>query len=68
MPDRNYVIVVTWTEPEDGICAYGMFGSEEEGNNAIPTVQEDFLNDGELPDDVVFKVVQLSSPYVVRRA
>lgn len=58
----QFAIVVTWKEPEYGVSAYGPFDTPDEATHALPGVRPHFLNEGVLPEDVEFHVVDLGTP------
>lgn len=60
----QWVVVVTWHEPEDGICVEGPYRTYEDAHAAC--VDEAFLkwyaNDGVVPEDVTFTILAMGEP------
>lgn len=55
-----YVIVVTWEEPETGLNVHGVYGDERAAEADWGRIAEEYMNDGELPEDVEYRVEPVS--------
>ena len=68
----QWVLVVQWTEPENGVCVHGIYGSAEDAKAATYTdeVRECYANDDEdgeplVTDDVEWIIAPLGEPFLI---
>lgn len=55
-----WTLIVTWEEPESGVVAFGPYGSDRDAEADWGRVGEQFMNEGQLPEDVEYRVVEMS--------
>lgn len=51
-----FVIVVTWDEPEAGLNVHGVYGDARAAHADWDRISEEYMNEGELPEDVEYRV------------
>lgn len=60
----QWVIMVRWGEPEEGLCIEGPYSSHEEAHRIVNNgaFLDWYANDGEVPSDVTFTILALGEP------
>ena len=68
---NGWILVATWTEPEDGACVLGVFDSAESAREATYTdeVREQFAVEDEdggmiVTDDVTWIIAPIGTPFL----
>lgn len=56
-----WVIVVTWDEPESGREIHGIYGGARAAHADMGRVLEQYMNEGELPEDVKHEITEVQS-------